>query len=71
MCREDRVLVTVFCRESMGLVACGIDAVASLALELSESSSSGRLNPAIGIGSPEDGCRWGWVGVVAGTFLRA
>lgn len=40
MCREERTLVTVLCLESIGLLAAGIDAVASLALEVSESSPS-------------------------------
>lgn len=75
MCREDRMLVTVLWRESIGLFACGMDAVASLALELSESSSSSggpsACRPAIGVGRADPGWRWGWVGVVAGAFLRA
>lgn len=77
MCREERVLVTVLCRESAGLFVCGADAVASLALELSEeegeSSSSWLCRPAIGVGSPDcaDGCRWGCVGVVAEAFFLA
>ena len=83
MGREERMLVTVLCRESIGLLAGGSDAVASLALEESEeeesssSASAGwpiRCRPAIGVGRPEC-CRWGWgccwVGVVAGVFLRA
>lgn len=80
MGREDRTLVTVLCRESIGLLAWGIDAVASLALEVSEELSSSsswpavgwpiRCRPAIGVGRPEC-CRWDCVGVVAGAFLRA
>lgn len=78
MCREERVLVTVLCRESTGLVGYGADAVASLALELSESSSSSlsssrRCRPVIGAGRAEcpDGCRCGGAGPVAGAFFRA
>jgi hypothetical protein len=70
MCRADRVLVTVLCRERPGLLVCGADAVASLALELSEldelslSDWPSRCSPAIGVGRLEC-CR---VGVVAGGF---
>jgi hypothetical protein len=73
MVSEDRTLVTVLCLDSIGLLAAGIDAVASLALDVSSSSSpsmSIRCRSAIGVGSPEC-CRWGWFGVVAGAFLRA
>lgn len=74
MGREDRMLVTVLWRESIGLLARGSDAVASLALEVSESLPSAgwpiRCRPAMGVGRPEC-CRGGWVGVVAGVFLRA
>lgn len=76
MGREERTLVTVLCRESIGLLARGIDAVASLALEELElellSSSPGwplRCKPLMGVGSPE--CwRWGWLGAGTGAFLR-
>lgn len=78
MGREERMLVTVLCRESMGLLACrgGIDAVASLALEVSEAVSSSwlgwptRCRPAMGVGRAE-GCRWDCVGSAVGVFLRA
>jgi hypothetical protein len=72
--REERTLVTVLCRESIGLLARGIEAVASLALDELEllSSSRGwplRCKPAMGVGSP-DCWRWGWLGVATGAFLR-
>lgn len=62
MGREERMLVTVLCRESIGLVAFsgGMDAVASLALEVSEALSSlgwpTRCKPAMGVGRA-DCCR--------------
>lgn len=78
MGREERTLITVLCRESIGLLARGIAAVASLALEELElelellSSSPGwprRCKPVMGVGSPE--CwRCGVLGVATGAFLR-
>lgn len=74
MGRDERTLVTVLCRESIGLLARGIDAVTSLALEELEllSLSPGwplRCKPVMGVGSP-DCWRWGWLGVATGAFLR-